>query len=143
MVTIGGCFLLFAASIGLVPAQGRGAENDKKGRIVRIVVAGDPQRALEVPREGLATSSKTGTGFRLIPGLANPEMVSFESTRAKGTYLRHHLWKMEIAERPKDVLLPKDFDWEATFGRGRDSGCPEPPAQIPAGGITAPGSYLE
>ena len=28
-------------------------------------------------------------------------------------------------------------------GRGRDSGCPEPPAQIPAGGTTAPGSYLE
>jgi len=24
------------------------------------------------------------------------------------------------------------------FGRGRDSGCPEPPAQIPAGGTTAP-----
>src|SRR6185437_2137418 len=25
-------------------------------------------------------------------------------------------------------------------GRGRDGGCPPPPAQIPAGGITAPGS---
>ncbi|MBS0660778.1 MAG: hypothetical protein JSR82_21375 [Verrucomicrobia bacterium] len=28
-------------------------------------------------------------------------------------------------------------------GRGRDAGFPAPPAQIPAGGITAPGSYLE
>ena len=29
------------------------------------------------------------------------------------------------------------------MGRGRDSGYPEPPAQIPACGTTAPGSYLE
>ena len=28
-------------------------------------------------------------------------------------------------------------------GRGRDRGCPRPPAQIRAGGITALGSYLE
>jgi hypothetical protein len=33
--------------------------------------------------------------------------------------------------------------WRAFMGRGRDSGFPEPPAQIPAGGTTAPGSYLE
>jgi len=28
-------------------------------------------------------------------------------------------------------------------GRGRDTSYPVPPAQIPAGGTTAPGSYLE
>jgi hypothetical protein len=28
-------------------------------------------------------------------------------------------------------------------GRGRDEGYPAPPAQIPASGTTAPGSYLE
>ncbi len=38
----------------------------------------------------------------------------------------------------------RHFPAVVTFwGRGRDSGCPEPPAQIPAGGTTAPGSYLE
>lgn len=42
-------------------------------------------------------------------------MVSFESTRSKGTYLHHRLWKIEVNERPKDVLMQKDFDWEATF----------------------------
>ena len=104
-----------ALSSGPALAQQSKAGNDNEVRTVRIVVAGDPTRAIEAPRKGLVTSSKSGTGFRLIPGLANPEMVSFESTRAKGTYLHHRLWKIEVNERPKDPLLQKDFDWEATF----------------------------
>lgn len=106
--------MAIAAIIGPVWAQEKEAGDDEV-RIVRIVVAGDPTRAIVAPRKGPATSSRTGTGFRLIPGLANPEMVSFESTRAKGTYLHHRLWKIEVNERPKDMILQKDFDWEATF----------------------------
>ena len=46
---------------------------------------------------------------------------------------------------PLDVEDAKRItgDFIDYYGRGRDSGYPEPPAQIPAGGITAPGSYLE
>lgn len=106
---------ILALGSGPVFAQGAKEAGQKEVRSVRIVVAGDPTRAIEAPRKGLATSSKTGTVFRLVPGLADPEMVSFESTRAKGTYLHHRLWKIEVNERPKDVLLQKDFDWEATF----------------------------
>jgi hypothetical protein len=106
---------IFALGAHTLPAQAPKTGDTKKVRTVRIVVAGDPSRAIEAPRKGLATSSKTGTGFRLVPGLANPEMVSFESTRAKGTYLHHRVWKIEVNERPKDILLQKDFDWEATF----------------------------
>ena len=95
-------------------AQGLKAAEEKV-RTVRIVVAGDPTRAIEAPRKGFATSSKTGTGFRMIPGLADPKMVSFESTRSKGTYIHHRLWKIEVNERPKDMLMQKDFDWEATW----------------------------
>jgi hypothetical protein len=110
--------LLFASLLALastpVLAQGLKAAEEKV-RTVRIVVAGDQTRAIEAPRKGLATSSKTGTGLRMIPGLADPKMVTFESTRSKGTYLRHHLWKIEVSERPKDPLLQKDSDWGATW----------------------------
>ena len=37
------------------------------------------------------------------------------------------------------VAEPQPSD---AFRRGRDAGCPAPPAQIPASGITALGSYL-
>ncbi len=47
-------------------------------------------------------------------------------------------------------IQSRDMKYEGTieysgprFGRrGRDAGCPAPPAQIPASGITAQGSYL-
>ena len=93
------------------------AEAAKEGatRIVQIVAAGDPKKVIDAPREGLVHSSRAGARFRLIPGLADPEMVSFESTRSKGTYLRHEVWKIEVAERPNDVILQKGFDWQATF----------------------------
>jgi len=109
--------IAFSLMVPISPlfAQKPGAAEEKANRVVRIVTAGDPKRAIEAPKAGLAGSSRTGTGFRLIAGLANPEMFSFESTRSKGTYLRHHLWKIEVAERPDDPIMQKDFDWEATF----------------------------
>jgi hypothetical protein len=91
------------------------AGKEAANRIVQIVAAGDAKRAIDAPKQGLVTSSKTGTRFRLIPGLADPAMVTFESTRWKGTYLRHEVWRIEAAERPDDVILQKGFDWQATF----------------------------
>jgi hypothetical protein len=52
------------------------------------------------------------------------------------------LGRVKIGKDHREALLDA-FERGGISGRGRDSGCPEPPAQIPAGGIAAPGSYLE
>jgi hypothetical protein len=41
-----------------------------------------------------------------------------------------------------DPTTGTTYDGAAVNCRGRDGGCPPPPAQIPASGITAPGSCL-
>ena len=107
------CANLLVLASTPVLAQGLKA-GEEKVRTVRIVVAGDQTRAIEAPRKGLATSSKTGSGFRMIPGLADPKMVSFESTRSKGTNIHHRLWNR--GERAPQGHAPVEgFRLEATW----------------------------
>jgi hypothetical protein len=54
-----------------------------------------------------------------------------------------HARRESEAPRVQELFDQEDAIILLSSGRGRDSGCPEPPAQIPAGGTTAPGSYLE
>ena len=51
-------------------------------------------------------------------------------------------------QRATPVLMPSEFDFDASSEvrlhcRGRDSGCPLPPAQTRAGATNAHGSYLD
>ncbi|MBW2363794.1 MAG: AbfB domain-containing protein, partial [Deltaproteobacteria bacterium] len=51
--------------------------------------------------------------FRLVPGLANRNLVSFESVNFPGYYLRHQGFRIKLARGSNNDLFRKD----ATFKR--------------------------
>ena len=63
------------------------------------------------------------------------------------TFLENYLTQMvsidfRVEEIPAGCRLPLAVSTVSGFGRGRDSGCPLPPAQSRAGAFNAHGSYL-
>ena len=100
---------------------------------------------------GLVERLNFGVKFRLDGDHVLPGLRRMEKRSAFGVYF---IFKSMEQGRTFRITVPKYPTQDPNHrilahqrsrfcpGRGRDIGCPIPPAQIPTGGITAWGSYL-
>jgi hypothetical protein len=74
----------------------------------------DPTKAIWVVHRGKAAqiSPTQATKFRVLPGLADSSLVSFEASEFPRFYLRHQKFALFLHERQK---LSPLFDDDATF----------------------------
>jgi hypothetical protein len=106
--------LLMLTSGGDV-AVGAPTKTAKTEDTVKIVLASDAANGLDAPKVGRVVSGKNASRIRLVAGLSDPQFVSLEPVQSKGSYLRHHDWKLWVGPRPTDALDRRNFDTDATF----------------------------
>jgi hypothetical protein len=82
--------------------------------VAEIRLAADPTKAVWVVHRGNAAqiSPTQVTKFRVLPGLADSSLVSFEAAEFPRFYLRHQKFTLFLHERQK---LSPLFDDDATF----------------------------
>ncbi|MCZ8520172.1 MULTISPECIES: glycoside hydrolase family 43 protein [Paenibacillus] len=54
--------------------------------------------------------------YRIVPGLADPEGVSFESVNQPGSYLRHYNYEMKLAQADGSAAFKGDATFTMTAG---------------------------
>lgn len=81
---------------------------------VQIVLDSDPASGLNARDAGLIKLGKQHTRFRIMPGLADPAMVTFEqdSGTGKNLILRHFAFKLKVDSLPDGDDV---FNDDATF----------------------------
>jgi hypothetical protein len=60
--------------------------------------------------------------FRVVPGLANSNQISFESVNFPGYYLRHYNYKLYVNQNDDTALFAKDATFKRVSGLGNSSG---------------------
>lgn len=98
----------FLAIAGGVPAEAEKKLPEK----VQIVLDSDPATGLNARDAGMIKLGKQLTRFRIMPGLADPTMVTFEQDSGKNQILRHFAFKLKVDSLPDSDDL---FDADATF----------------------------
>lgn len=75
----------------------------------QIVLDSDPASGVNTRDAGAVKLGKQLTRFRIVPGLADPTMVSFEQETGKNLFLRHFDFKFQVAQlRDSDDLFNDD-----------------------------------
>jgi Alpha-L-arabinofuranosidase B (ABFB) domain/Matrixin/Putative peptidoglycan binding domain len=59
---------------------------------------------------------RTDATFRVVPGLADPLLVSLESVNFPDFYLRHENFELKLHRRSDDQLFREDATFHVTFG---------------------------
>jgi hypothetical protein len=78
------------------------------------------------------------TTFKMVPGLANPEFVSIQSSLNPKAYLRHQNWILKLNERTDDGL----FDADATFKKVRGLADPNDLSLASFEATNYPGNFI-
>jgi Alpha-L-arabinofuranosidase B (ABFB) domain len=82
--------------------------------IAEIRLAADPAKCLSgLPNKALEMSSAHARKFKILPGLADKSLVSFEEVGFTGFYARHEHFVFHLRPRPKQ--LNPLFDSDTTF----------------------------
>ena len=82
--------------------------------IAEIRLGADPQKGLEARRgKEVWVSSSNATQFKLVPGLKEPRLVSFEPVDSAGAYLRHKDAIIWLHQQPGKLDLI--FEGNASF----------------------------
>src|SRR5438034_8869229 len=100
---------------------------------------------LEVTRAGGQVEPDDGIAAVVAAGKNRDPARAFRGAEAEGKAEEQHCaGGRNFLHRPfcavKDRSSSASAEVESSRDRGRDAGCPAPPAQIPAGGFPAPGS---
>jgi hypothetical protein len=83
-------------------------------------------------------TDKEYTTFRIIPGLANRDCVSFESALLPNFYLRHQDGLIRLQGREKDNLFADDATFRKTSGLAN----PLDPSLVSFESVNFPGRYI-
>lgn len=119
--------IALAATASLLPAA--------SPEPVEIVLDGTPPLSLVAQRGKPAEFSATkASKFRILPGLANPGLVSLELQGAKGFFLRHMKFVLSLEENQKKNAV---FNKDATF-KMIDAG----PGKVRFETLTFPGMFI-
>jgi hypothetical protein len=113
-------YMILAVQLCLMAWTSTRADESSPGRpftpatIAEIRLDADQQRGLEASlNKAVQFSSAHASKFKIVPGLKDPSLVSFQAAGMEGCYLRHQKFVLLLHRQPKTTSVL--FEADASF----------------------------